>query len=168
MSVGRSLLALFVAALSPTGCADTSRFTSEPGESWCGTVATASFVRAGIAEGTKLRLVLDAEHLQTNPGQIWTSPLGTGEKLTATRLEVIPQLLHDPLSTLSFGEGRVKNGLAVAELGSTQVLVVLSLMQSGEVEVRLMRGTGATAAGSPAQIFGVFRLTRERGDCGLP
>ncbi len=153
------------------GCADTGRFSSdkEKNESWCGIVTSASFVRAGIEPGTKLRLLLDADALQTSPGRIWTSALATGERFTASRLEVIPQLMHDPLSTLTFGEGRLKNAIAVADLAGTQVLVVVSLMQSGEVEVRLVRGaTGAADAGAPPLIFGVFRLTREIGDCGLP
>ncbi len=152
------------------GCADNARWSSEPGESWCGTVTAASFVRAGIPEGTKLRLVLDADRLQTAPGQIWTSGFTSGEKFTAARCEVIPQMLHDPLSTLNFGEGRVKNALAVAaELGATQVFVVLSLLQSGEVEVRILRGAGTSTSTpiQPPQLFGVFRLTREKGDCGL-
>lgn len=162
-------LALGAFAAAALGCADTARFSNEPGESWCGTVASASFVRAGIPEGTKLRLVLDADRLQTAPGQLWTGAFTNGEKFTAARLEVIPQLLHDPLSTLSFGEGRVKNALAVAELGATQVFVVLSLLQSGEVEVRILRGAGTSTSTpiQPPQLFGVFRLAREKGDCGL-
>jgi hypothetical protein len=158
------------------GCTDNARWSSEPGESWCGTVTSATFVRAGMPENTALRLELDAESLQSAPGRLWTTPFLSGEKLTAAELRVIPQMLHDPLSTLNFGEGRVKNAMTLADLPSvdparpsTQLLVVLSLLQTGEVEVRLIRGASpGTATGpEPSQLFGVFKLQRQKGDCGV-
>lgn len=161
-----------VAPLTSLSCADTARFTTKEGESYCGTVTAAAFVRAGVEPGTKMRLVLDAEQLQNAPGKLWTDPLPSGEQFKATQLLPIPQLSNDPLSTLNFGEGRVKNALTVAEMTGSEVLVVLSLLQSGDVEVRLLRGTspGSVPAGTPAgppQLFGVFRLSKENGDCGL-
>ncbi len=158
------------------GCADNARWSSEPGESWCGTVTAASFVRAGMPEATSLRLELDAERLQSAPGRIWTTPFTSGEKLTSSELRVIPQMLHDPLSTLNFGEGRVKNAMAIVDLPSvdparpaTQLLVVLSLLQSGDVEARLIRGAspGTATTTEVAQLFGVFKLERKKGDCGV-
>ncbi|GAC1536689.1 MAG: hypothetical protein NVS3B10_00760 [Polyangiales bacterium] len=133
----------------------------------------ASFVRAGIPSGTRMRLELDAANLQVTPGRLWTDALSPTEKLQASPLLPIPQLASDPLSTLAFGEGRVKNALALALVGDTQVFVVLSLMQSGDVEVRLLRGTSpgslpADAGALPPQLFGVFALRRQQGDCGLP
>jgi hypothetical protein len=46
-------------------------------------------------------------------------------------------------------------------------------MQDGDVEVRLIRGTapGSVPDGgpsTPSQIFGVFHLHKEDGNCGLP
>ncbi len=172
---------LALAALWLIACTDTSRWNSEPGESFCGDVTAASFVRAGIPEGMRMRLELDAEHLQSTPGRLWTSPLPSGEKLVAAEMRVIPQLLHDPLSTLNFGEGRVRNSIAVVDLPSTdparptsQLIVIVSLLQSGDAEVRLLRGA-LTSAGADAgatdpagNLFGVFRLRREKGDCGIP
>ena len=154
-------------------CAETGRFTTSPGESYCGAVVAATFVRAGIPSDAKMRLQLDADALQKTPGKIWTSPLSSSETLTGADLAAIPQLANDPLSTLSFGEGRVKNAIAVTQTStSSQVLVVLSLLQSGDVEVRLIRGTSPgslpTASGAAPQLFGVFRLSKEKGDCGLP
>ncbi len=171
------LLTLLLGGSGLASCADSTRWSNEPGESWCGSVTSATFVRAGMKEGTKLRLELDADSLQSAPGRLWTSPFLTAERLAGARLRPIPQLLHDPLSTLSFGEGRAKNAIAIADLPATatapatQVLVVISLLQSGEVEVRLIRGASPGSATDPAtdppQLFGVFRLTREKGDCGL-
>ncbi len=164
--------ALLVGLAVLAGCTDTTKWTSEPGESWCGDVTAASFVRAGMAEGTKMRLELDADSLQSAPGRVWTSPFESGERLAGARLRVVPQLLHDPLSTLQFGEGRVKNAIAIADLdgAKSQVFVVISLLQSGDVEVRLLRGASpgsAAAPDEPSQLFGVFRLERAKGTCGL-
>ena len=167
----------FVLAAMLLGCADNARWSTSEGESFCGAVTAASFVRAGIPEGTTMRLELDAERLQSAPGRIWTSAFISGEKLSGAELRIIPQLLHDPLSTLSFGEGRVKNTLAIVDLptiepgrSGTQLMVVVSLLQSGDVEVRLIRGASPGTAGAPdpaGQLFGVFRLQRQKGDCGL-
>ena len=161
-----------IASIAGAGCSDLSRFTTEPGKSYCGTVDVASFVRAGIPPGTRMRLELDADQLQSAPGRIWTDEIDPDESFSATALLAIPQLANDPLSTLDFGEGRTQNTLTIAMLGGAQVFVVLSLMQNGDVEVRLIRGTspGSIPAGAPptpSQIFGVFHLQKQDGDCGL-
>ena len=165
--------------LASAACSDISRFSTESGKNaYCGKVIDASFVRAGVPAGTRMRLDLDADQLVTPdrpdkvPGLVWTDELSPGESFVGAPLLVIPQLANDPLSTLSFGEGRVKNALSVAMLGGSQVFVVVSLMQDGDVEVRLIRGTaaGSVPAGAPptpSQIFGVFHLHKEDGDCGL-
>lgn len=170
-----------------------SRFSSR-GDHFEGEVTAASFVRAGLAETTRMCLVLDADRLQEAPGTLWTSD----GLFVNTRLRPIPQLAHDPLSTLTFGEGRVKTALLLAspvppgsldggadpdgappppltdggetpEAGApppppaADVMVVLSLLQSGSVEVRLLRG----APPGPGQVFGVFSLARKVGPCSF-
>ena len=48
------------------------------------------------------------------------------------------------------------------------VFAVVSLMQSGGVEVRLLRGAPAIDAGPDgSNLFGVFSLTREPGQCSF-
>jgi hypothetical protein len=94
-------------------------------------------------------------------------------------------LWHDPLSTLAFGEGRLKNLLyaispssSAADANAGDVFAVVSLMQSGDVEVRLLRSAPALAAdaGSASSgangamannIFGVFILGRQKGPCSF-
>ncbi len=160
-------------AFAITGCADTSRFSTSADESYCGDIVGAPFVRAKDVSATaKMRLVLDADNLQNAPGQLWTTELTPGEKLSASAILIIPELASDSLSQFSFGEGHVKDVLALASLGTTDVNVVLSLLKSGDVEVRLIRGTSEgsrrpAAPGAPAQIYAVFHLHREKGDCGL-
>ncbi len=165
-----SILTPAVASLGLFGCSELSRFTTSPGESYCGVVTGASFVRSdALKEGTPMRLDLDVDGLESQPGVLWTGDLAPGEHFSATPLRAIKQLPADPLSTLTFGEGSLKSSIAVADLGHTEVVVVISLLQSGDVAVRLLRGDGQTtfADGTPKppQIFGVFALTKTPGDC---
>lgn len=172
------LLVLFIAAgglvATTMGCRDVTRFSTR-GDHYEGEVARGSFVRAGVVEGAKMCVTLDAEHLQDAPGTISTSD----GRFKGAKLRPIPQIWHDPLSTLSFGDGRVQNLVyvvsPVAPAGDTQdVMAFLSLMDEGGIEVRLVRGApqgdagavGATPAPSPP-LFGVFALDRRDGTCSF-
>ena len=150
------------------GCTDVTRF-SNSGDHYQGNIVAGDFVRAGFDSFASLCLVLDASHLQDSPGTI-TSSDGRFEN---TPLRPIPQIWHDPLSTLTFGEGRVQNLVYIATpvvdadaLGD--IVAVVSLMQTGGVEVRLFRGAPIIDAGPGGNnLFGVFSLTRESGQCSF-
>ena len=159
-----------------TGCKDIDRFSTEPGESYCGKIVSASIVRRGFSERVCMRLTFDARRVSDQPGTLWT----TDGMFAATTLRAIPQLSHDPLLTFTFGEGREKNFLFVADPAESErgpaVTTVISLMHSGEVEVRLLRGAdggiepplttdaGPGVDGPP--LFGVFSpLRRQKGAC---
>jgi hypothetical protein len=126
-------------------------------------VVSGSFVRSGIATGTRMCLMFDTDHLEDGPGTISTSD----GRFAATPLRPIPQIWHDPLSTLSFGDGRVQNliyAASPADGGVEDVLVVVSLMKSGGIQVRLLRGApqadgGVSSSASPP-VFGIFDLER--------
>jgi hypothetical protein len=176
------LLAVPTALSSLAGCRDLSGFSSG-GDHYDGYVVKGDYVRAGIAEDTRACLTIDADHLEDLPGRLSTSD---GRFHTAA-LRPIPQIWHDSLSTLSFGEGRVKNLIyvvaATAPFGDgngDDVLAVVSLMQSGDVELRLIRGApglsatdgaapvdGGADAGSGGPVFGIFGLGRQRGPCSF-
>ena len=78
-------------------------------------------------------------------------------------LETIQPLAHDMLADCSFpGAGRSQNFLFLARpsegpLAGREVMVFLSLLESGEMEVRVIAGTGDEARGD---VYGVFRLRR--------
>jgi hypothetical protein len=155
------------------GCRDLSSFTTGNGSSYEGPVVSADFVRAGIDQGTRLCVTIDADHLQDSPGTLSTSD----GRFHAVPMRTIPQIWQDPLSTLSFGEGRVKNLVYVAaastpfaDANGSDVYVVVSLMQSGDVEVRLIRGApGTVTKGAPSttggNLFAVFDLSRQSVPC---
>ena len=154
-------------------CRDLSSF-STGGDRYEGAVVAADFVRAGIGPSVNACLTIDTDHLQDGPGSLSTNDA----RFHGAPLRPIPQIWHDPLSTLSFGEGRLRNLLYVATASvpfgdgsGDDVFVVVSLMQSGGVEVRLLRGApgsptdGGTAAQSTSNFFAVFDLARAPGPC---
>jgi len=175
----RCVLALSSLVVLVSGCRDLSRF-STGGDRFEGTVVAGDFVRTGVAVGTKMCLSLDTDHLQDTPGAISSND----GRFAATPLRPITQIWQDPLSTISFGEGREKNLIYVASPTDADggdagdLFVVVSLMTSGGVEIRLLRGAPPTpgttsdagdAAPPPSapapNVFAVFTLGRESGPC---
>jgi hypothetical protein len=163
-------LAAFV--LANAACRDVSDFTTRPDEHFEGPVVAGSFVRSGVAADVTMCLTLDTSRLQSTPGTLTTSD----GRFRDTPLRSIPQLWHDPLSTLGFGAGRVQNMVYVAtaadDAGASDAMVVVSLMQSGSVEVRMMRSAPQADAappppGAPAPLFGIWNLVRHEGACPL-
>jgi hypothetical protein len=164
-------MAWTMAAASVVGCRDLSSF-STLGDHYEGRVVQGDFVRAGVDATTSLCLTIDADHLQDAPGVISTND----GRFHAAALRPIPQIWHDPLSTFSFGEGRLRNLLYVATsnnpvAGGDDEVVIVSLMQSGDVEVRLIRGApglaldGGPVPSSGGNVFAVFDLLRKSGSC---
>ena len=156
-------LALALVVGSGTGCNDVTHFTT----TYSGPIVGAPFVRVGFGQTDSLCLVLDASHLQSFPGTISSS----NGRFLNTPLRQIPQVWHDPLSTLTFGEGRVQNLIYIATpLADADafgdVTVVLSLMQSGMVEARIFRGAPTESGAGPDNLFGVFSLSRTTGPPG--
>jgi hypothetical protein len=164
--------ALALAALGTfAACTDLSSYSTTSTKQYAGCVVPASFVLAGVQPMTGLCLSLDANNLQTSPGWITS----TDGRFQATPLRPVPQLWNDPLSTFNFGEGRTKNLLYMATPspdagGGADVTVVVSLMTSGDVEVRLLRGAPPQdmpdAAPAPSgPIFAVFPLRLRKDGC---
>lgn len=172
--VQRSLLLVLIALASATmvsGCRDLSRFSTAGGGTYQGAIAEGAFVRSGFAGDTKVCLTLDTDHLQDNPGTIATSD----GRFKSEQLRPIPELFHDPLSTLNFGEGRVKNFVYVARpsgdsLDTSDVTVVVSLLQSSDIEVRMLRSApmdGDAGKGPANRLFGVFALSKGSDACSF-
>lgn len=154
-------------ALAGTACRDVSDFDTREGH-FEGVVTSGSFVRSGVGDGTRMCLSLDTTRLQDGPGVVTTSD----GRFRATPLRPIPQVWHDPISTLTFGDGRRQNlvyALAPTEDGGSgaDVMTVVSLMQSGAVEVRLLRGAPREGQASSDALFGIFTLERRPGGCPL-
>ncbi|HEY6460891.1 MAG TPA: hypothetical protein VIY73_12095 [Polyangiaceae bacterium] len=173
MTRAAHLLCAAVCAAALPACRDLSSFSTGSG-SYAGQVVGANFVLAGVDPSTSLCLTLDTGHLQDTPGSVSTSD----GRFSGAPLRTIPQIWQDPLSTLTFGEGRVKNLVYVvsattpfADGNGNDVFFVLSLMQSGDVEVRMMRGApgvavdGGTAPSTGGNLFAVFDLSKSSSPC---
>ncbi len=127
--------------LAAASCTDLSTWATSSSKQFAGCVVGADFVLAGVSPTTELCLTFDPANLQTSPGTLTS----TDGRFNATPLRSIPQLWNDPLSTFNFGEGRTKNLIYMATPsadagGGPDVTVVVSLMEGGNVEVRLVRG----------------------------
>jgi len=161
--------ALLAAGLG-LGCRDLERFDTGDTGAYCGRIIDSEFTRAGFAPGLGLRLTLDIDALETAPGTLSTddtaapAPCAPLPEFDSAPLLVTPALFSDPLSQLEFGGTRDYNFMAwVDSTCQGSALAVVSLMHTGQVEVRLLRrGTGIAGDVSPEQ-FGVFQL--ERNDC---
>jgi hypothetical protein len=114
-----------------------------------------------FAAGTTMELTLRFEEFQTdNVARLTTSD---GLFADAPLLSIGP-LWHDTLSGLTFPAGRLRSGMywvrasaaAPPELANREILAVLSLMNDGSVEVRLISGTD--------RLYGLFRLRKESTD----
>lgn len=175
----KCFVVIAIAALLATsmGCKNVSRFSSKDGDHFEGDVVKGNFVRTGIGDNAKICLLLDASHLQDAPGTFSTSD----GRFKDAPLRPIPQIWHDPLSTMTFGEGRSQNLVYVASptpsaatpaSDAQDVMVFLSLMDGGGLEVRLVRGAPVADSGTPmpgvaSPMFGVFTLDRHDGACSF-
>jgi len=167
-------LLLVLGALSlVAACRDLSGFNSNGG-SYQGAVVNAPFVLAGIDGGsTSACLTIDTSQLQQSPGALSTSD----GRFHAAPIRSIPQIWQDPLSTLQFGEGRLKNMMYMVRASTpftdgegNDVLAVVSLMQSGDIEVRLIRGAPETTdeggiSSTMQNVFAIFDLTKQSSPC---
>lgn len=175
--------------IAASGCDSLGEFTTGEGEVYRGEIAgvndplncpdgiDCSFIRRGFPSGVVLDLTFDPELQYTNPGTISTSGEVCGPTFTDTPLLPIPPLAHDQLGLYEFpGGGRVRNYMFVARpddgpLVGRDVMVFLSLIRGGSVEVRVVAGPGleicdpsdCTAIDSGGcDYFGVFGLGREK------
>jgi hypothetical protein len=86
-------------------------------------------------------------------------------------LRAIPELDHDPLSTLEFGEGRDYNFFAwVDSTCQGTMLTVVSLMRNDGIEVRVLKPASmplADAQSDQRPGFAVFSLARRDEGCGF-
>jgi hypothetical protein len=167
---GFLLLAFALGAAPALGCRDLERFDTGDGGAYCGSIIDSDFTRAGFAPGLRLRLTLDIGALATAPGTLTTDdtappgPCAPLPQFDHAPLLVTPELFADALSQLEFGATRDHNFVAwVDSTCQPSAFAVVSLMHTGDVEVRLLRhGTGAMGE-APGEQFGVFQL--ERTDC---
>lgn len=163
----RTVFRWIVLAILLMGCEDVSRFKTTDEDVFRGPVIgdePLSFIRRGFAPGTVLQLDFDpSEPDRRVLGRMSTIDEAGLRVFEQTELESIPPLAHDELSEFSFpGPGRVRNFMLIARpesgpLAGRDAMVVVSLLDSGGVEVRIIAGSGDEDRGD---YFGLFLLRR--------
>ena len=156
------------------GCHNLDGFDTKPGFAYCGSIIGAPAFQAGFVPEDQppqlaLTLTLDTSKLTSEPGILRSNDAGTG--LCGTQplfqgapLRAIPEVDHDALSTLTFGEGHEHDFFAwVDSTCQGTMLAVVSLMKNNYVEMRLFKPErlpppGATPAETPG--FAVFQLNQ--------
>jgi hypothetical protein len=171
-------------ALCVPGCRDLGSFESKPGEAYCGAIIGQpefqdGFVKQNQPPSLELGLVLDTDRLTSRPGELSSNDALTGmcaapgapqRLFDNAPLRAIPEVDHDVLSALTFGEGHVHDFFAWVD-SSCQgtMLAVVSLMKNNQVELRLFKPArvpqpGATPFDKPG--FAVFHLSAQpQSDC---
>ena len=149
------------------GCEGYERFRADGTAVFRGDVygdGEASFLRRGFPAASVAEVTFDPDAAQrAMAGTITITTPGDVRMLDVVSLESIQPLAHDMLSDFSFpGAGRIQNFLFLARpaegpLAGREVMVFLSLLESGEMEVRVIAGTGDESHGD---VYGVFRLRR--------
>jgi hypothetical protein len=161
---------------SLAGCEDLSDYDTAAGEAYCGNITVASTFRTGFTPSVQMRLSFDTSKVESgeSPGALSTYDAKdeTPQMFVEAPLRPIGSLVHDPLSQLSFGDGRDKNMIyAVSPNDPTaeSLIAVVSLRSDEGIEVRLVRGGSGVQDAAPGrrQLFGLFVLARQEGDCGF-
>lgn len=150
---------------------------SDPG---CDAGTGCSFLRRGFRPGTELLMTYDESAPGGIVGTLDTRMAdGTAELCEPTfvgaTLHVVEPLEHDTLSQLTFpGDGRLKTFVYAIDaptgpLADRDGLAFVSLMRGGEIEVRILAGSGrldcapsdcAAYTAGACDYFGVFHMKR--------
>lgn len=181
----------WLGALTTLSCHSLDRFETKGKTAFCGQLVRAPAFQDGFEPEGQPELVLQMK-LTLDPSQLSTftedkstilgrlssndSALGLcaggGQALfESSPLRGIPQLDHDSLSTLTFGEGHDEDFFAWTDSTCQgTMLAVVSLLRKGDVELRLFKPAPLPQAGAgPDQRpgFGLFYLTRNEKGCGF-
>lgn len=173
------LPALIAVVWSLLGCNDLDEFRTGQGEIFRGQIAGSetgidggdqgtSFIRSGFPSYTQMDLSFDPDRADTEPGTVNTYDTVSGRPghFRDTALQPIKPLQHDPLTKYDFpGGGRLINYIFGARIADEprSALVFVSLMEDGDIEVRVVTPGAVTGSGETLDdLFGVFRLKRVR------
>lgn len=190
----RSAFARFSLALvalsSALGCRNLDRFDTHGKGAYCGDLVSGpsfhdGFVEDGVPAILRLRMTLDTSQLSTysenkatRPGFLTSNDGATGlcsghdqALFENAPLRSIPQVDHDSIASMSFGEGHEQDFFTwVDSTCQGTMLGVVSLLRKGDVELRLFKpapipAEEASAAQRPG--FALFYLYKNEEGCGF-
>jgi hypothetical protein len=158
-------------------CTDLSKYQLEDNEAYCGKMVSAPLFQSGFVPDEpvlRLRLHLDIDALTSAPGTLTTDDSDRGyckdtnqPLFDEAKLRAIPEVLHDAISTLEFGQGRVHSFFAyVDSVCQGTMLAVVSLMKNHEVELRLFKPAAESAPATESSGYALFHL-KPTANCGF-
>lgn len=179
---------LLLALPATLSCKKLDRFDTHGAAAYCGDLVSGPYFHDGfVATGAeppsiRLKLTLDTSQLGSfadnkvaHVGRLTSNDQQQGlcsadgkALFRSSPLRTIPQVSHDTISTLSFSEGHDEDFFAWADSTCQgTMLAVVSLLSSGQVEVRLFKPAPLPADGGPETRpgFALFSLKRHDKGC---
>ena len=172
--------ALALAAGSALGCRSLERYDTTGTAAYCGSLGAPTFQEGflpdGVPPGLAMSLKLTTANLASQPGTLSSDDAATGfcsgdgrALFEEAPLRAIPEMFHDSLSQLEFGEGHVQDFFAWVD-SSCQgtMLSVVSLLTNGSVEVRLLKPAANPPDDAAAELrpgFALFYMRRSEEGC---
>ena len=144
----------------PLGCDSQAEYSTDADSCYIGSIIDADFVRSGSFDANvRISMSLDVNALAAGNkvGAVITTDDGLFKNAPVRQML---ELTRDFLSQLQFPGGRTRSFLAYAEDRNGELAnVVISLMENGDVEVRIFR----PARDPEETLFGVFRAVLKEG-----
>jgi hypothetical protein len=177
--------------LTTLSCRNLDRFDTKGKEAYCGQLVKAPAFHDGFVPGGKPDLLLTMK-LTLNTSQLSSFSADTATQIGAltsndadlglcseggqalfesSPVRGIPQLDHDTLSTLTFGEGHDEDFFAWTDSTCQgTMLALVSLLRKGDVELRLFKPAALpppNAGPGERPGYALFYLKRDKEGCGF-
>jgi len=179
MKLSHLAISLLIIGLIAPGCRSLDRFNTERGEAFCGTLIAPDRVSEGFEFWLEqqqnqnpplyLSVTLDTNSLQNRPGKVrsndsLTGPCAPYPLFENAPLRTVKTALGDRISSMQLADDHEEDILTYLDSTcSGSMVAILSLIQNGSVELRLLRPApddpGASVFDQPR--FGVFGLRKE-------
>jgi hypothetical protein len=180
--------------LTTLSCRDLERFDTKGNEAYCGQLVSAPAFHQGFVPKKEaglpqlvltMKLTLDTSQLSsfsadkaTQVGALSSNDLDLGlcspggqALFESSPVRGIPQVDHDTLSTLSFGEGHDEDFFAWTDSTCQgTMLALVSLLRKGDVELRLFKPAPLPppdAGPGERPGYSLFYLKRDKNGCGF-
>jgi len=179
------LVTLYAIAVA-TGCKSVERFDTGQDSVYClelisGTSESGMVPDGGVPTDSavnplRLALTIDAQHLSTRPGVLWSNDADFGlcspqPLFDKAPIRTIQPALSDVVSSVQLTSDHVQDVFAWVDSTCQNTMVsILSLIDGGSVEVRLFKPKSAMDDNGPAQQrsgFGVFARSQRLPTCGF-
>jgi len=137
-----------------------------------------SFIRSSFPDDALVEMSFDSDRVYDSPGRIRVRSEKCGLTLIDSNLRALPPFAHDELALYDFpGQKRLRNYFfttLVEEglLSGETVMVVLSLISGGDIEIRIIGGAFQDSCdtsqcirigGQGCGYYGVFYLRKKKG-----